>query len=110
MWSDADAVFQSFPVGELFGNLAHEPRLQKRDDDGAVVLCSQRMAVTKNAAQDAISTIDLRTGDEDFLRLDQSLVDEDANNLLAKLFLFFVIALNILDVKFGAFHKKIVRV
>ena len=68
------------------------------------------MAVTKNAAQDAISTIDLRTGDEDFLRLDQSLVDEDANNLLAKLFLFFVIALNILDVEFGAFHKKIVRV
>ena len=53
MLADSNAICQLLAVGNLAKDGGDKPAFQESDDDGTVVLRSQRMGVTKNSAEDA---------------------------------------------------------
>ena len=66
------------------------------------------MAVTQNAAKDAVATVGFWAGDKHFFRRDQTLVDKNSDNFLTEFLLLLLVALSVLNLEFCALHEKVV--
>ena len=109
MGSDFDPVLEPFSRRQLIVNLADQPRLKEGDDDARIVPRSKWVAVANHAPKNVPSVFSL-AAHEHFLRRHQTLVDEDAKDLLPESLLLLVVALKLPHGVLDSLDEEVVAV